>query len=710
MAIYTDQHCELSDLLKRANNDQGSTLLIPDLQRPYVWSPRQVIWLVDSLIRGWPFGTFLTWKVDPNDPVRELARPFWKIVDRTDGDGAEQLSRKNPPGSFQMVLDGQQRVQSLLLAAGGDAWGFKLYDRDWQVALTDERPRGRQGVGHWSLGCLCLDLLLLAEEYAKKKRIMALDFTRVLQWVVTGGGTAQSDYVKKANYRSPIPLSGAVEYEGRYVRLSRVWDDAPAVDGIEQEQAEAIAGRLLVDHHVQQDRVADLRRPLGALLLTLARVKRTRVTYLELAEFDPNVFTRESYNDAVVNIFTRLNTAGRTLTREDITFAWLKIGWSAGRTGNKSAAVCFEDLGEDLEVHRLDLPAEDLVAGVSFMWSVEHADGRLLSNNDLLNGSAIRPMAADLSENWDALTAAIQNASAIITERGLVYGQHYQSLNSLYVLWGWSYISEQWVRVHSLKELEKDGFAKRLAQALNEFADRWLLCSQWAGRWAVASAETIAGYAKRLAECGEQIRAVGSPEKATAILRAFLEREVKALEADATNAVQSLIVTRRELVRVYFAALWIWHRLDRERWNRSQIQLRTGTRRKTSIDVDHTVAFALWDRKLTTGLPEGCLDKDAAIPTVNKLGNCALLEKNFNISKSDKTLKSFLEQVHEVKEGKVDLADWAAALGIPRAMLDPSGADSTTIAKAIDERDRSIREEIAEFVTGKRSRVDMDGG
>ena len=90
--FYSDQHCELSDLLGRANNnDLGATLLIPDLQRPYVWSPRQVIYLVDSLIRGWPFGTFLIWKVGKDDPVRDLARSFWKVVDRTKSDGWPSL-------------------------------------------------------------------------------------------------------------------------------------------------------------------------------------------------------------------------------------------------------------------------------------------------------------------------------------------------------------------------------------------------------------------------------------------------------------------------------------------------------------------------------------------------------------------------------------------------------------------------------------------
>ena len=139
-------------------------------------------------------------------------------------------------------------------------------------------------------------------------------------------------------------------------------------------------------------------RPVGSLLLTLARVKKTRVTYLELSEFDDKAFTREGYNDAVVNIFTRLNTAGRTLTREDITFAWLKVGWVPARTGNRGAAECFEALGDDLEEEKLDLKTEELVGGVSFVSAV-HADGKLLNNNDLLKGDAIRPMASALSES-----------------------------------------------------------------------------------------------------------------------------------------------------------------------------------------------------------------------------------------------------------------------------------------------------------------------
>jgi hypothetical protein len=62
----------------------------------------------------------LTWKVKADDPARELAKCFWRVVDRTGESDGERVSLKHPPGVFQMVLDGQQRVQSLLLAFGGD--------------------------------------------------------------------------------------------------------------------------------------------------------------------------------------------------------------------------------------------------------------------------------------------------------------------------------------------------------------------------------------------------------------------------------------------------------------------------------------------------------------------------------------------------------------------------------------------------------------
>lgn len=109
--IYEEKTEPLHSLLDRARSDEGATVLIPDLQRPFVWTPNQVSLLMDSLIRGWPFGTLLMWRVGQQDLANIPNRPFWRVVDRTgDADGSGVM-KKDPPASFHMVLDGQQRLQ-----------------------------------------------------------------------------------------------------------------------------------------------------------------------------------------------------------------------------------------------------------------------------------------------------------------------------------------------------------------------------------------------------------------------------------------------------------------------------------------------------------------------------------------------------------------------------------------------------------------------
>src|SRR6185436_14571122 len=103
-------------------------------------------------------------------------------------------------------------------------------------------------------------------------------------------------------------------------------------------------------------------------------VKLSKISYLELLAFDKQIWTEDSYNDAIVNIFTRLNTAGRTLTREEVTMAWLKVGWVASsQTSERYAGDCL------LEIHQLladvDLvaesgPLDEVVRTLSFFWAV----------------------------------------------------------------------------------------------------------------------------------------------------------------------------------------------------------------------------------------------------------------------------------------------------------------------------------------------------
>lgn len=718
--IYTERRESLRILLSMASNN--ARLLIPDLQRPYIWSPRQVIWLVDSLIRGWPFGTLLTWKVKHDDPVRELARPFWWLVDRTDDGDSKELSKATPPPEdFYMLLDGQQRVQSLLLALEGDSWGFKMLDRDWKTILADAKARGARGESHWSIGCLCVDLDKLTDEYHQTKRLVAVDFTKVLEWVVTDESTGQSKLSKRKDYDPPLPKS----QDGHFVRLSRLWQKAPELENIEADEADEIARGILTEYRFADDSNGTRVRPLGSLVTTLARVKRTPVTYLELLMYDQRSHgPRKDYDDAIVNIFTRLNTAGRTLTDEDITFAWLKVGWIPAATGGESARRCFDKLAEQLEDEDEDLALageniENLVSAITFLWSGAFREGKLLNKSDLLQGQVMRPMAEVMSQHWDLAVEAASSVCRCVRYRRLQFRKLYYSLNALAFLWTWYFGALRWRKDRNLRETQKDEFQKRLDEALEGLVDRWLICSTWAGRWAVASAETLGGFAARLASCLKGLQDKNTVSDSIEHLKEYLEAEVTDLEQDALKWVRTLSAQDRRQVRGYYAPLWIWNRLDKNRWKMAKITLREEkTRRRTSWEVDHIVAWDLWQAKLKER-PLGTAEASTAMSDPgrgemqragNELGNCLLLEKNFNISKSNKPLKELLDRVYEFKkvENKTEIANWAKALDLEMAQVDSANTSADVLQKLFAERTARIRRDLEEFVRGTKSRVDIE--
>ncbi len=722
--IYEEKSEALHLLLDRARSDEGATVLIPDLQRPYVWTPNQVSLLVDSLIRGWPFGTLLMWKVGQGELQSIPHRQFWRVVERTENSNGSAVARKDPPAAFQMVLDGQQRVQSLLLALGGDGWGFKLEDREWVRELTDRRPRGPQGKNrHWSKASLCFDLNQFLKEYMDGGSLLNVDFRNVLQWVITDPAGGQSTWSKPINYEEPLSRSFVAENTGRFIRLSRLWTAAAPNPNIKEGQFRDVIKELFPAEGVPPDAVDKLLVPMGELMTTLRDLKLSKVTYLELIAFDKHIWTEDSYNDAIVNIFTRLNTAGRTLTREEITLAWLKVGWDEAATGGQTAGECFLKLKEQIAERGIDIEMDSLVNAVSFIWSVCCNQGNLLANRDLLRGATIRPMASELAKRWTDIKGAMLTGLDAVNGRELEYGAggHYSSLNALAVVWAWLYLALQWEAIHQLTVPERDDFEKKVTATLSSVLDRWLICSQWAGRWGGSSAKVIAGYAKALHEDSVACSKLDDLESVHKVLSDRFQTFVKELETDAANFVNTLAASSRERVSIYRTALWVWHRIDATRWEMSSIPLRIG-KGKESLDVDHIVSYARWDKKLTAGLPTGFESKADAMALINVLGNCSLLEKSFNISKSDKSLRSFMEQVHEFKEGKVDLASWALALQLENPMLDgtmasdeqsqsilPVGteADPDGFVRAIRKRDAAIRAELVEFVKGTKIRMDL---
>lgn len=705
--IYDHQTQELHLLLNDSAKHSGATLVIPDLQRPYVWKPNQVSLLVDSLIRGWPFGTLLLWKVEHDEKRNIPSRAFWQTVVRIGvGDDGQAMQQGQPPATYQMVLDGQQRLQSLLLATHGDNWGFKLTDKDWGVELGTKSAKGKANKEHWTLGSLCFDLSKFLQGYqAVGEQISAVEYDKILVWAVTDQAGGKSKSKTSPHYRRPLVDRFSDDNKSNLIRFSRLWELAGTNQNMKEKNYVEPMTRLLTEHGVAEDQRANYLNPLSELMTTLRDVKLQKVAYLELRAFDKDTMDRDAYDDAIVNIFTRLNTAGRTLTREEITFAWLKSGWQKENTSQRIAQECFEELQDELKSNGLVLQMDDLVAAVSFIWSVVHNQGKVLTNRDLLQGDIIRPMGATLSKEWNLLAASMTDVAEIVKERELIAGKITSSTNALVVFWAAAFQFKRRAAVLTKGKLDEDAVIKIGEKLAHSYIDRWLAASTWAQKWAVSSTKVLPGYAQALASDETTHATANSISGAETVYMARLDALMDSVKADAEDHIRNRLgVEERGQVSQYFAPLWLWHRLDKDRWNSSNKQLQIG-KAKTDIDVDHLVSVKIWENR---GIPEDALPEgESQGSLINSLGNCALLYKSFNIIKSGDSLRTFINKVHEFKNAPQNVDPWAVKLGISTSMLDGATSELPQVIADIQTRDEAIRTDLGKFIRGEIHRSDI---
>ena len=98
-----------------SNIEQGQ-IKIPQFQRKFVWSIEETAGLIDSILKGYPIGTFIIWET--NDRLRSVRNiGNFQFPDTPDGN------------TVQYVLDGQQRMTSLYVALRG----AKLEDDNGQI-------------------------------------------------------------------------------------------------------------------------------------------------------------------------------------------------------------------------------------------------------------------------------------------------------------------------------------------------------------------------------------------------------------------------------------------------------------------------------------------------------------------------------------------------------------------------------------------------
>ena len=95
-------------------------LVLPAIQREFVWGTEQICRLFDSLMQGYPFGTFLFWRVSPENSGGFKFFDFVLNYHERDNPHCPPLADMHNR-QLTAVLDGQQRLTALNIGLRGSA-------------------------------------------------------------------------------------------------------------------------------------------------------------------------------------------------------------------------------------------------------------------------------------------------------------------------------------------------------------------------------------------------------------------------------------------------------------------------------------------------------------------------------------------------------------------------------------------------------------
>jgi hypothetical protein len=103
------------------NEEKDGGFWLPNIQRPFVWNEDQIERLFDSIMREYPISTLLIWRTNSSIRRRRFIDNYKHTLKLTDYYIPVDDKQK------MMVLDGQQRLQSLFIGLKGSYEKKELY-------------------------------------------------------------------------------------------------------------------------------------------------------------------------------------------------------------------------------------------------------------------------------------------------------------------------------------------------------------------------------------------------------------------------------------------------------------------------------------------------------------------------------------------------------------------------------------------------------
>lgn len=262
------------NLLNQIRNEE---IVLPAIQRDFVWSEDQVQRLLDSIMRGYPIGIVLLWETYEDIQFRTFVKDYRP-------GNLYAYHENTQQNRLKLVLDGQQRLQSLYVALYGTLENKYLYfdvlsgrDSDdvaeekylFYFASPDEANQWNTEVKGE-----------LAKPVQKRAKDFVVEYFVKVSDLFAMGARNKKDFVRELSKTLSLTSEDEVRLD---VNLSNLDE------------------RLSRDDNV-----------------------------LRVSTIDENLPSESPYRKSeadVLEIFVRVNREGTPLSRSDLIFSMLKLNW-----------------------------------------------------------------------------------------------------------------------------------------------------------------------------------------------------------------------------------------------------------------------------------------------------------------------------------------------------------------------------------------------
>lgn len=263
------------NIITLLNQINSGEIVLPAIQRDFVWNEGKIQTLMDSIARGYPIGIILMWETFDDIQYRKFLSDYHGDKDNlTFHDNSQKKKLK-------VVLDGQQRLQSLYIA---------LYGKYDDKYLYFDVLSGRDGDKFADRKYL---FYFEANENVEKRNAVSLEKAGK-----NNGAEIEYEYLCKVNDLFAMGAAGRVKFRKELSQKLQLSES----DELRLETNLAKLLEVLVqDENILKASTIDENKP-------------------------SNSSERKSESD-VLEIFVRINRQGTPLTRSDLIFSMLKLNW-----------------------------------------------------------------------------------------------------------------------------------------------------------------------------------------------------------------------------------------------------------------------------------------------------------------------------------------------------------------------------------------------